>query len=791
MNSLGWTIRCGLLGMLLLWPHLVLAADPLPEGLPRAKDLQTPSAEDLLRKPPMDWLILYNDDVLIVSPVQPRPLKIKDLMDQIAAKELERARVVGEARERMTRELEEVSLITVILPEGDDRREFKLSVKYLKQVVHHEDLMLRRIDTLLNENNLPVAFELLSRLQRDRPDWEGVAAAGQKFLDLDAQAHASAGDPEVALRILDELFVRNVKYPDLQARYDAVAEQLVQKAISQQDFIRAQFHLNELQRHFANDPVFRKYETQLTDQSRATMQSAVEKGRQNDVRQAAVLAEEAVRIWPRTPELKALHKPIAERFQRLHVGVTDLPGECRAYPMPSDADIRRQQLTMPALFEVDRLRDGTAYYRTRFFDEWEPRDLGRRMQFTLRQFRQPFEMQATLTSDAVVAALMKRLDPTSPDYDERLGSFVESVSIDSPTQFSLIFRRVPPRIEPLLARIPLTDAGGFRVLEQTQQQICYTRSIPEPAGLPRYHIGEIIEHRYSSAEKIVQGLQRGEVSVTFGLPDVVLRRLQSNDEFLRKFFIQPMQQPVTHLLQFNPGSAPLRIMELRKGLAYAVDRERLLKDVVLRDQRPTHGRLVTTPFFSTNPGRNVLVEQRRFDLSAGLALVLAARHQLQGTIPPLTMVVAPGLVAEEAAEEIALQWRRIGLTVKVVHADEPPPEKWDILYRTLQMNEPVLDLWPFLTFEPQARISALDAYPDWLKQELVQLDRSGNQTLVVGAIRGLHRHLADETAFVPLWEIDQFLVLRKNIQGFPQNPVQCYDDVDHWTMEAWYQGELP
>jgi ABC-type transport system substrate-binding protein len=472
--------------------------------------------------------------------------------------------------------------------------------------------------------------------------------------------------------------------------------------------------------------------------------------------------------------------------------------------VPGDADERQTQLTQMRLFEIDRIRNGTAYYRTRFFDEWEPRDLGRKMRFTLRHFRQPFELQSTVYAADVVAPLLQRLDPNHPAYDERLAAILESIDVASPQEFTLTFRRVPPRLEPLLARVALiepdpslaaeatlTDPGGFRIAGQMPDQVCYVRKLAEPDGLPRYHIAEIVEHRYESAEKVVRALELGEISMAPNLPDAIIRRLQADHDFQKRFFIQQYQQPVSHLLQFNPASVPLRIPELRKALAYAVERERLLQEIVLEDPAAHHGRLVTTPFLSSNPGRNVLVKPLRSDFSAAIALALAARQKLKGKIPPLTMVVAPGTIPERVAEELARAWRKVGLTIQVVHDDDPSPPHWDILYRTLQMNEPLLEIWPFLTLEDRAKIQSLDVYPDWLKQEMVQLDRTSDQALAVELLQKLHHHLAESMTYVPLWEVDRFLVFRKTIQGFPQHPMHCYDEVDHWVLEPWYRTELP
>ena len=44
---------------------------PLPKKDQMLRNL--PSKADLLTKPPVDWVILKNDDVLVVKPIAPRP----------------------------------------------------------------------------------------------------------------------------------------------------------------------------------------------------------------------------------------------------------------------------------------------------------------------------------------------------------------------------------------------------------------------------------------------------------------------------------------------------------------------------------------------------------------------------------------------------------------------------------------------------------------------------------------------------------------------------------------------
>src|SRR5690606_26139671 len=81
---------CGLLAVMWFGPSLVCgqapeaAATPAPTSantpaandeppLPKLKEMELPSVEELLHGKPTDWIVMVNQDVLIVEPVSPRP----------------------------------------------------------------------------------------------------------------------------------------------------------------------------------------------------------------------------------------------------------------------------------------------------------------------------------------------------------------------------------------------------------------------------------------------------------------------------------------------------------------------------------------------------------------------------------------------------------------------------------------------------------------------------------------------------------------------------------------------
>jgi len=102
----------------------------------------------------------------------------------------------------------------------------------------------------------------------------------------------------------------------------------------------------------------------------------------------------------------------------------------------------------------------------------------------------------------------------------------------------------------------------------------YVRAVPEPSDLRDFNVAQINEIQYPSFEKSFQALLVGEVSVLPYLPAKLVSFFNEQDEFN----VVQSAIPLTHVLQFNPDSNPLKIIELRRALAYGIDRQKILTD---------------------------------------------------------------------------------------------------------------------------------------------------------------------------------------------------------------------
>jgi hypothetical protein len=781
---------------------------PAAEKLPKLAEMQLPSAEELLtRTVPQDWIVLKTTEVIVCESVVPRPDTLNLRQQEIKALLDSRAGKSKDEVDEINRKVLELGDLVITIPGDMENPEYRLDLRRIDRIMHHEDLMLQRIDQLARDGDLEPGYELLWRLERNWPEWPGLRERHDNLLFADGNARLAAGNAESALVAYNELQQRAANYPGLADQMGQAIDQIVSRALAAADYRQARYFLLRLDRVFPGHAVFQSHAGEMARRAEELLSQGDQARRDGKHPDAAELARQAAELWPRTPNLLPRVKPLLERYQRLHVGVVDLSTDVSPSPYRTAAQVRADHLMHTPLFELERVKGGNVYYRARYFDEWEPYDLGRLLRITFRQVRQPWEAQPLVDAPSVAALIERQIDPESEDFNERLASYVASVQVESPVALTLRFRRVPARVEPLLDElvpsslppesndgdaVVTTSAGGFTPADVQADQVVFRRDIPEPDGLPQYHVAEVIEHRYASHEKALQALREGEVSLLPDLPDWIMRRLLAETDFQKEYFIQKYSLPLSHVIQFNPRSTGLRVREMRRALAYAIDRDKILRETVLRDPNAEHGRITTSPFPSSSSANSVDVEPHEFNLTSALAMVLAARRQMGDAVPALKMIVPAGPVERAAAADIIRIWKRIGVDVELLEqppGEDAPPAEWDLQYRTLQMLEPTVELWPFLAATNQAQISDLTPFPDWLKQQLVTVDRTSDWALALDATRRLHEVLSDDVRFIPLWEVDGFLVVRKNIQGFPESPLHCYQHLDNWTMNAWYRAE--
>jgi hypothetical protein len=156
-------------------------------------------------------------------------------------------------------------------------------------------------------------------------------------------------------------------------------------------------------------------------------------------------------------------------------------------------------------------------------------------------------------------------------------------------------------------------------------------------------------------------------------------------------------------------------------------------------------------------------------------------------LPKLRFVVESDDVAMLAAEQMLLRWRALGFDIEMIPADKEgeklKDDEWDFMYRSVRMHEPLLDLWSLMLTDDNFDVTRLAAYPDWMRQELINLDYATSFIDAQKRLFIIHRHMAAQAFIVPLWELRDFVAFQRNVSGFEGQPLTVYQSIERWEVQ--------
>ena len=768
--------------------------------LPKLIDMPLPTAESLLRERPRDWVVLLNQDVLVVEPLFPRPDTLKLRREQYDKIVKSKPSEIGP--ENRTRKMYEYERISVTLLDGGVEPEYLIETKHIEKVIYFEDLILQRVTKLLDEKNPALAYDLITMVDRRQHDWPNLDLHYQRCLFVQAEQHQQAGRYENGLVVLEQLQPLAPEYPNLSVLLGRTVEPLIETAFNAVDDRRARHFLARLIKLQPQHSVAVKWRDKLIARATQELSTARSESQAGHHGEAVSHIDLAARAWPDLAGLKDAHKQFVERHQRLRVGIWQ-PADNPADPYPGRHAERHHDLGTIPLFEPERVVDGVVRYRSAYFETWEPRDLGREWEFWLRPRRAEWECRPAVTTGLIVDALQRRWDPMSPEYDDRWAGHVAAVSAPSPQQLRMKLERIPLRLEAWL-RSPIrldeatrawnTDLDPavwdnpaqqrFRRVEHTDQKSTFVRSRPEPPELKARHLTEIVEQALPNWDRALQALLRGEIDMVPAVEFRDVRGLQSDS----RFFTLQAALPRTHIVMFHPESLLMRSAPLRRALLQALPREVLLAETVLEGADRSLGRLSTGPFASTTYGYSKDLPQPVYDVVTAASLVATAKKEHGGTLPTLRIVAPSETAIQRALPRMLEAWQRIGLTVEVV---KEPGTQWDMVYRSLRVVEPFADLWPL--FSPSGNVdqAAIAPFPHPVREEMLELERAVDWTTAMRTLQRLQQEFLTEARYLPLWEVDEFQVFRRRVAGLNPRPMHPYFDCERWTVQSWFPMETP
>lgn len=388
-----------------------------------------------------------------------------------------------------------------------------------------------------------------------------------------------------------------------------------------------------------------------------------------------------------------------------------------------------------------------------------------------------FHDGAPLDAEAVIANIRNiARERALPMSAERVGSAVVGIELAKPNAGFLATLSQPflclvsPRELAHPAPRDPVGTGAFRLADTARDTWELEANPSYWGGVPR--LRRVVFRRFPDEGALAAGLQSGAVDVAGGLGDIAVRRLAGDSNIA----VDAQTGLNIAFLSLNNARAPFRDRRVRQAIARAIDRPRLVAEVVGGHGEPARNPLPPSLWGYTNRTKELLVDlpaARRLLREAGLVRGFEASLLVADVSRPYNP--APVHLAQRLVEDLAA----IGIRLHVT-----PVASWtEYLDRAGRGDYDMAVLgWQADTPDPNDFLSALLA-----SEALGVTNRSRYRSPAMDALLEQGRRGADprqravtyheiQTLFqkdmpwVPLYHVSVFTAYRRSVKGLVPGP---------------------
>jgi peptide/nickel transport system substrate-binding protein len=774
----------------------------------------TGPAADLLRSTPFDRITLSDGKVIDVEPISPRPLPVLDPKKSRRNPTNEpppegNISLPGEkskfkavdAKDEDERTIKE---ITIHLLKGE-ARDFVVKRVNIKQIDYFEDMLLAEADRLVLARDYDRAFECILRVQGRNPSWAGLDDHANRLLFAEGSAALLDGDSDKGLRLLRELHARRPDHPGLADKLAGAYTGRVRKAFELGLYARGRQILHDIDTLAPDHPLVTEARDRFIVRARAQAREAAKKA--GSERLDALT--EALRIWPALREAQA---PYAEAFAAeptLDVAVSDVPRPLGPW-VRAPADDRLARLLYRPILASDDEEAMKGALPGQLAEVVESSDLGRKLSIRLRSGVGWSDGSRHVSALDVVRALIDRTEPSARSYNARWADLLERVEATEEGRVEVRLTRsflrpgfwllgpIGPahagtdgRVATLDRGRPLVGDGPYRWASSDARHVVL-RAEGDPKATAAPQIRRLREIPLGNAPLTVGALLRGEVSLVEHVPPDHVAALSSN----REIKVGRYTRPSLHQLALDGRNPILRNRTLRRGLSYAIDRQALLEETLLRHPTDSLSRTADGPFPHGSYADAPDVKPLSYDPLLAKMLIAAAKKEMGDPPLKLTLEYPARPEPQAVVPKLVEAFRLAG--IEIVSTERPESEleaelrsgrRYELVYRIARCDDPVLEAGPLLCpgydAPPGADVLASVASPRIL-QLLLQLERAPEFPSAKGLVVEIDRESRDELPIIPLWQLEDHYAWRTRLKGPAEVADWLYQGVETWEIELWF-----
>ncbi len=310
--------------------------------------------------------------------------------------------------------------------------------------------------------------------------------------------------------------------------------------------------------------------------------------------------------------------------------------------------------------------------------------------------------------------------------------------------------------------------------------------------LPDPRILRIKEVRLKTGEEAMLAMERGEVTLLEHVPSDRVGTL-ANQEGIK---IGQYRLPSLHSLAVDGRNPLLQSRSLRRAIAYAIDRQAILEEKVLRRgidevSRPSDG-VFAVDSYANAPG----VEPLNYNLMLSKMLVAAAERELSQGKFKFTLEYPSVPEAVTGAQEIAEMLQKVGIEIELIERTPTELEqslrsgrRFDLAYRIAHCSEPVFEVGPMLCpgYDAPGESAGLASIASpRITQLLLELEHAPEWVSARELVTRIDREIRDELVIIPLWQLRDHYAWRDRLKGPAPEMDSLYQNIENWEIEPWF-----
>ena len=698
---------------------------------------------------------------------------------------------------------ERIQVVLMKFPE----RKYEIAWKSIAKIELFEDMIMREAQARLEEKDFIGAFQNLSFMMRAYPNYPRLKELRQDFLWRSLTMSFQGGQYAQMLSALEELrrVAPTFREKDVMAAMNRIARTLVEDYEKKGDLASAKALLTRLMDTYGEIDVVKEWKQKIENQARAKQSEAEQFFKAKRYRDAQRAAAVSLSMFPELEESKKLLEEINRIYPLVRVGVMQRCGQKIDPSSLMDwAGRRAGGLSFQPLFQFRATGNEGGDYGFALGSHVLSDD---RKQLILTI--DP-KIQKSLNAFGLAQILVDKATPDSPQYDPSWAAIFDSVEATGGTQLIVNLQR--PNVLPhALLQWTLPDdptlpgalPGPYLAPTFTENEASF-KLRPNAQGanaqgstLPM----EIVEIFYADPKEAINDLIRGDIDMIDQLYPSDAKRLASESR------LQTMSYalPTTHML-IPLSEHPYLVKEkFRRALMYATNRQSMLQGELLKSSDPLDGRLISGPFpkglGESDPlayAYNDEIEPISYNPQLAKLLVLISEKEIEAASaklgqpkPELKKLVigCPDFeFARVAVQAMIQQWEIIGVPAesKVLPPDAPADQlkECDLIYVITTMWEPATDIERLLG----ASSFAVSSNP-FVVQGLERVRAARNWKEIRDALQDMHRIINYHLPLLPLWQVTDRFVLRKNIEGVSKQPISLYQSIKSWRVKVATAGK--